>query len=109
MSGKLVSGTVSIRGQKYHLSVRLPSEFRSSCAPTSEHLSHDPEISVPLLFGTRWQARPLTIGPNDKPGVHGLGRRLFIGGVESFQVHLITSEFSVNAYVGWAELGSSAP
>ena len=65
----------------------------------SEHLFHGPEISVPVPFSPTWWARPLTVSPNDKSRVHDLGRRLFIGGVKSFQVDLIQSQFGSSVYI----------
>lgn len=41
------------RARMPYPSVRLPSEFRSFSGPTSEHLSHNPDISAPLLPGRR--------------------------------------------------------
>jgi len=57
----------------------------------------------------RGETRPLTISPNDKPRVHDLGRRLFISGVKSFQMHLVPGQFSVNVHVDASERRSGVP
>jgi len=53
--------------------------------------------------------QPLTVGSNDKTCVNDLGRRLFISGVEPFQMHLIANGFSTSMHIN--ELGhrGSAP
>ena len=105
----IISIRKGLRGRQIsHLSVRLPFEYPSFCEPTNEHLSHDPKISAPLPLAARNKAagtNTLTISSDDKPGVHDLGRSLFIGGIKSFQMHLIVSEYNRPACANYPNTG----
>lgn len=133
MSGKFVSKTVSTTPQMRSMVTRSSSATEVSYGGWSMererrtclfafHLNSEvlanPRVST--YFRTprsafhscsvqRGETRPLTVSPNDKPRIHDLGRRLFISGVESFQVHLVPGQFIVSVHIDVSEHRSGVP